>query len=327
MTEVSAGVSSDVEADASAANHVRSQDLVELGETRDASLTELGSSWAAESRGRSAYRVLSRKARSMRRAAVLVPAVILAVIVAACFLGPRLLSLPSPTTGRLQDYLLPVGSPHHLLGTNALGNDMLSQLLYGGQLSLIIGAGATLAGLVIGAVVGMTAGYYQGVVGGVLMRLLDVIFAFPDIILALAIAAYLTPSVTHTIWAIGFFSIAGFGRITRAQTIRMTNADFVLAARSNGASGWRIMRGHIWPNISGPVLTYALVGFGQAMMAEAALSFLGLGVPIPQPSWGNIISSGQDYMSVAPRLIVMPAMFLFATIVCVNLLSDAVRSR
>ena len=149
----------------------------------------------------------------------------------------------------------------------------------------------------------MVAGYYEGIVGGVLMRVLDVIFAFPDIVLAIAIAAYLGPSMTNAIWAIGFFGIAGFGRIARAQTLRVTHQDFVMAARSSGASTLRILLTHIWPNIAGRVPAYALVALGYAMMAEAALSFLGLGVPTPTPSWGNIIGTNQSYLSVAPQLI------------------------
>ncbi len=283
--------------------------------------------WALRSRRYAFVEGLKRQSKVLRRAAVLVPAILLLLIVLLCFLGPSIFGLPDPATGKLEDYLLPIGSPGHILGTNALGNDMLSQLLVGGQFSIIIGVGATLLGGIVGSIVGMIAGYFQRVAGAVLMRILDIIFAFPDIILALAIAAYLEPSVSHTIWAIGFFSIAGFGRVTRAQTIRVTNFDYVVAARAAGRPAWKILLGHIWPNIAGPVIAYALVAVGYAMMAEAALSFLGLGVPIPTPSWGNIISSSQDYMAQAPMLIVMPAVLLFITIASANLLSDGLQAR
>jgi peptide/nickel transport system permease protein len=272
-------------------------------------------------------RAIGRRSRTFRQTAVLVPTVILAVIVVACLLGPTLFGLPAPATGNLSDHLLPLGSPHHLLGTNVLGNDMVSQLLAGGRISLAIGVGATALGLVFGVAIGMTAGYYQGVIGATLMRLVDVIYAFPSIILALAIAAYLDPSVLHTTWAIGFFSIAGFARVARAQTLRLRSLDYIVAARAGGSSPWRIMIGHIWPNISGTVMTYSLVGVGHAIIAEATLSFLGLGVPVPTPSWGNIIAAAQSFMSQAPRLIVMPTLLLLTTIVCVNLLADALRAR
>jgi len=284
-------------------------------------------SWASRSRTSGMLAAVRRSSRSMRGPAILVPAGILVVVVVACFLGPVVLGLPSPSVGNFADYLLPVGSPGHPLGTNALGNDMLAQLLIGGQVSLTVGVGATLLGGAAGVMIGMIAGYYQRFVGTALMRVLDVIFAFPDIILALVIAAYLGPSVTNTIFAIGFFSAAGFGRVTRAQTLRVTGFDYVVAARAGGSPGWLILLGHVWPNIRGRVLAYALVAVGYAMMAEAALSFLGLGVPIPTPSWGNIISANQDYVLQAPLLIGLPALLLFATIASANLLSDGLQSK
>ena len=272
-------------------------------------------------------RLLARRLRRFRKPSVLIPGVILLVIVLVCFFGPTVFNLPPASTGNLANYLLPIGSPGHLLGTNTFGNDMLAQLLVGGRISITISAAATALGLVIGSTIGMVAGYYEGIVGGVLMRVLDVIFAFPDVVLAIAIAAYLGPSVTNTIWAIGFFGIAGFGRVARAQTLRVAHQDYVVAARSSGASTLRILLVHIWPNIAGRVLAYALVALGYAMMAEAALSFLGLGVPSPTPSWGNIIGTNQSYISVAPRLIVMPAILIFLTIASANLLSDGLQEK
>ena len=282
---------------------------------------------AAPVRRPAAAHLLARRTRRFRKPAVLVPAVILVLIVLLCFLGPTVFGLPPASGGSLSNYLLPIGSPGHLLGTNTFGNDMLAQLLVGGRVSITVAAAATALGLVIGSLIGMVAGYYEGIVGGVLMRVLDVIFAFPDIVLAIAIAAYLGPSMTNAIWAIGFFGIAGFGRIARAQTLRVMHQDFVVAARSSGASGPRILLTHIWPNIAGRVLAYALVALGYAMMAEAALSVLGLGVPTPTPSWGNIIGTNQSYMSVAPQLIWEPALLIFITIASANLLGDALQEK
>jgi peptide/nickel transport system permease protein len=282
---------------------------------------------AAPGRRPGAARLLGRRMRRFRKPSVLIPGVILLLIVLLCFFGPTVFNLPPASTGNLANYLLPIGSPGHLLGTNTFGNDMLAQLLVGGRISITISAAATALGLVIGSAIGMVAGYYEGIVGGVLMRVLDVIFAFPDVVLAIAIAAYLGPSITNTIWAIGFFGIAGFGRVARAQTLRVTHQDYVVAARSSGASALRILVTHIWPNIAGRVTAYALVALGYAMMAEAALSFLGLGVPSPTPSWGNIIGTNQSYISVAPRLIVMPAILIFLTIASANLLSDGLQEK
>ena len=283
--------------------------------------------WALAHRRPSVADSLRRSASWLRSTAIIVPGAILALIVLVCFLGPTIFHLPAPAAGDLKDNLLGFGVKGHLLGTNALGNDMLSQALNGGQISLIIGVSATAIGLVVGGTIGMVAGYYQRVVGAVLMRILDIVFAFPDIILALAISAYLGPSVDHTIWAIGFFSIAGFGRIARAQTLRIVNMDFVVIARASGRPGWKIIATHLWPNIAGPVMAYALIAVGYAMIAEAALSFLGLGVPSPTPSWGNMISNGQDYLAVVPSLVAIPAVLLFLTIASANLLSDGLQAR
>lgn len=272
-------------------------------------------------------RLFGHRLRRFRTLGIVVPSAILLIVLVLCYLGPAVLGLPDPTSGKLTNYLLPIGSPGHLLGTNSFGNDMLSQLLVGGQNTITISVAATAIGFVVGSLIGMVAGYFEGVVGAVLMRVLDVIFAFPDIILAVAIAAYLGPSVTNAIWAIGFFSIAGFGRIVRAQTIRVTHLDFVVVARSSGSSALRILLTHIWPNIAGRVIAYALVAVGYAMMAEAALSFLGVGVPSPQPSWGVIIGANENFITAAPRLIVMPAICLFIVIASANLLSDAIQER
>lgn len=282
---------------------------------------------SAMSTARTPLQRLWRRTRRYRKPGILIPGAILLLIFVGCFFGPQILGLPGPAQGDLADYMLPVGSPGHPLGTNGFGNDMLAQLLVGGRVSLTVAFGAVSIGLVVGSLVGMLAAYYQRVLGPILMRGVDVIFAFPDIILAIAIAAYLGPSMTNAIWAIGFFSIAGFSRITRAQTLRVIHMDFIVAARSSGLSTLRILVTHVWPNIAGRVFAYALIAVAGAMMAEAALSFLGLGVPIPTPSWGNIIGSNQTYLAVAPQLIVMPAIFLFGTIASANLLSDALQEK
>jgi peptide/nickel transport system permease protein len=267
------------------------------------------------------------RTKRYRDAGVVVPASILVLIVLACFFGPTVFSLPDATTGDLSEGLLPIGSPGHPLGTNALGNDMLAQLLVGGRVTLTVAFGAIAIGMIVGSLIGMLAAFYQRVLGPVLMRCLDVIFAFPDIVLAIAIASYLGPSMFNAIIAIGFFSIAGFGRITRAQTLRVVHMDYVVAARTSGVPMLQILTTHVWPNVAGRVFAYGLVAIAGAMMAEAALSFLGLGVPAPTPSWGSIIGQNQSYMTVAPQLIVMPAIMLFATIASVNLLSDALQEK
>jgi peptide/nickel transport system permease protein len=283
--------------------------------------------WIATSAGRRLRAGTLRFGRALRDPGVAIPAGILVLIVLACFAGPALFAVPSPTVGNLTQYLLPLGSPGHLLGTNQLGNDMLSRMLYGGRVSIEIGLAATAVSLVIGVLLGAFCGYLGGAADMIMMRVLDILFAFPNIVLAMAIAAYLGPSVIHTIWAISAFAVAGFGRLARAQTVKIRQLDYVVAARAGGASTWRIVTSHIIPGISGPLMTFALIVVGQAMLIEAGLSYLGLGVPIPQPSWGNLISSAQNYVVQAPQLLIMPAVALFVTIASINLLADGLRRR
>jgi peptide/nickel transport system permease protein len=249
------------------------------------------------------------------------------LIVLACFAGPQVFGLPSPNAGTLTATMRPLGAPGHLLGTNALGNDELSRLLYGGRVSLIVGFGATAISLAVGALLGMSACYFGGFYEKVIMRLFDTLLAFPSLILALAIADYLGPSLRNTVFAISLFGISQFGRLSWTQTLRIRNRDFVAAPRADGAKGRRIIGGHILPNVLPPLLGLALFSVGTAMMLEAGLSYLGLGIAQPNPSWGNMIADGQQYLYQAPRLVIMPCVALVLTVVSLNLMADAVQRR
>jgi peptide/nickel transport system permease protein len=181
--------------------------------------------------------------------------------------------------------------------------------------------------MMIGTVMGMTAGYLGGVVEAFIMRFFDTLLAFPGLILALAIADFLGPSEWHTIMAVSVFGISTYGRLSRSQTLGVRHRDFIIAARANGIKARSIIFGHILPNVMPPLLAFAMISVGVAMLIEAGLSFLGLGIPLPEPSWGNLISSGEDYLSNAPQLIVEPSVALFVTVLSLNLLADALRRR
>jgi peptide/nickel transport system permease protein len=268
--------------------------------------------------------------RGGRRQIVLgtwIPAAVLVVIVAACFFLPAIISLASPTRGSVLNANLAPGSPGHLFGTNAVGVDVLAQVIFGGRVSIEVGLATQAIGLVVGGGIGLFAGYSDGWPGMVVMRLIDVLIAFPALVLALAIAEGLGPSEVHVIWALTFFTVPAFARVARAATLRVRDQTFVTAVDLLGSGRWRIMYRHLVPNIAPQLLTYALLGAGVVIVLEGALSFLGLGVPPPNPSWGNMISVGEATLSVSPYLVLIPSAFLLVTVLSLNLLGESVRQR
>jgi peptide/nickel transport system permease protein len=260
-------------------------------------------------------------------AGIWIPAGFLILLVAACFLLPVIVSLPSPTDGSVLNAGLPPGTPGHLFGTNAVGVDVLSQVLYGGRVSIEVGLATQLIGLAVGGTIGAIAGFSTGWLGPVIMRIIDVLIAFPALVLALAVAEGMGPSELHVIYALAFFSVPAFARVARAATLQVRDRIFVVAADLLGSSRWRIMLRHLVPNIMPQLVTYGLLGAGLVIVLEGALSFLGLGVPPPNPSWGNMISSGEATLSVAPYLVLIPSAFLLATVLSLNLLGESLRQR
>jgi peptide/nickel transport system permease protein len=274
------------------------------------------------------FRASARGAlRAVATPSVAIPGTIFLLIVLACFAGPAVFGIQGPNGGTILDTLKPIGSPGHLLGTNELGNDELSRLLFGGRVSIIVGVGATAISLAVGSLLGMSACYFGGFYERVIMRLFDTLLAFPSLIIAMSIADYLGPALQNTILAISLFGISQFGRLAWSQTLRIRGRDFVAAPRADGASGRRIIFGHILPNVIPPLLGLALFNVGTAMMVEAGLSYLGLGIAQPNPSWGNMISDGQQYLYNAPRLVIIPCIALVVTVVSLNLTADAIQRR
>lgn len=256
-----------------------------------------------------------------------VPAGLLVAIIAACFLYPLAGNVSPPVGGSVLNAGLPAGTPGFPLGTDASGNDILSRLLYGGRVSLEVGAATQFIGIVLGGLIGMIAGYSRGLPAAVLMRVLDIFIAFPSLVLALAIAEGLGPGELHVIWALSFYSVPAFARLARAATLRLREANFMLAASLAGVPPWRIVLFHLAPNLLPQQLTFALLGAGVAIIQEGALSFLSLGVPPPGASWGNMIASGMQTMSVRPSLVLLPCLALLITVAALNLLGDALRAR
>jgi peptide/nickel transport system permease protein len=274
-----------------------------------------------------AARPARARGRLRQSLALYLPAGLLALIIAACFLWPLVGNVPPPVGGSVLGAGLPAGTPGHLLGTDTAGNDIFSRLLYGGRVSLEVGAATQVIGIVVGGLIGMIAGYSRGLLAAVLMRVLDILIAFPSLVLALAIAEGLGPGELHVIWALSFYSVPAFARLARVATLRLRDQNFMVAASLSGTPRWRIVLFHLAPNLLPQQLTFALLGAGVAIIQEGALSFLSLGVPPPGASWGNMIASGMQTMSVRPSLVLLPCLALLITVAALNLLGDALRAR
>jgi peptide/nickel transport system permease protein len=255
------------------------------------------------------------------------PAGLLVLIFGACFLLPLVYPIPKPTGGDVLSSSLPAFSPGHLLGTDPNGNDIFSRILYGGRSSLIVALSVNALGLVLGGALGALSAYFGGAVDNVIMRLLDVLIAFPSLVLTLAVAQSLGPSRLNTILALAFFSVPAVARISRAATLRLREQPFMVAAKLSGTSTRRILVRHIAPNIGPQLMTFAMLGMGIIMVIEGALSFLGLGIPPPAPSWGNMIAQGQLSLSATPLLVLWPSAALFLTVLGFNQLGEALRAR
>jgi peptide/nickel transport system permease protein len=255
------------------------------------------------------------------------PAFLVTAILFLCFVWPLIGPVPQPTGGSILNSNLPSFSPGHLLGTDATGNDEWSRLLYGGRASLEVALAVTAIGLLIGGLLGAFAGYVGGWRDDVIMRILDVFIAFPALVLAVAIAERLGPSQLHAIYALSFFSIPALARIARAATLRVREQNYIVAAGLSGTGHLRTLLRHVVPNILPELLTFALLGMGIIIVLEGALSFLGLGIPPPAPSWGNMIAAGQGILSAQPKFTMLPSLALFITVFSLNLLGESLRAR
>ena len=255
------------------------------------------------------------------------PAFLVSAILFLCFVWPLIGPVPAPTGGSILNSNLPSFSPGHLLGTDATGNDEWSRLLYGGRASLEVALAVTAIGLVIGGLLGAFAGYVGGWRDDVIMRILDVFIAFPALVLAVAIAERLGPSKVHAIYALSFFSIPALARIARAATLRVREQNYIVTAGLAGAGHLRTLLRHVVPNILPELITFSLLGMGVIIVLEGALSFLGLGIPPPSPSWGNMIAAGQGILSAQPKFTMLPSLALFITVFSLNLLGESLRAR
>ena len=244
--------------------------------------------------------------------------------IAACALLAPWLSPADPQGIRLEEVLLPP-SIDHPLGTDQLGRDVLSRMLQGARVSLSVGLVAVGLSILVGVAVGTTAGYRGGWTDAILMRIVDILLCFPVIFLILAAVAFLGPSILNIMVIIGLTSWMGVARLVRAQVLSLKEQEFIQAAQGIGCSTSRIILRHLVPNTLAPILVSATLGIGSAILTESALSFLGIGVQPPIPSWGNILNEGKATLGVAWWLMLAPGTAIFLTVFGCHLLGEGLR--
>ena len=272
---------------------------------------------AAASSGRRSW------ARFLRRRTAVAGGVIIAVFLSVTLLGRWI--APYPYAAVDYEHTLAPPSPAHLAGTDDFGRDILSRLIAGAPYSLGMGLSAVTLGAGVGALWGIACAFYRGAFDNISMRVADVLFAFPGILLAIAIVAVLGPGLTNVVIAVGFFSVPTFARLARAPALAAMGQEFVQAARAIGADNTRIMVRHLVPTVLPPIIVYFTLRIGTALLTASALSFLGLGVQPPTPEWGAMLASGRLFINVSPQLVIAPGVTISLAVLGFNLLGDGIR--
>ena len=265
--------------------------------------------------------VVLRRAAAARLAPFGVAVLLTALVVAA--LAP-VISPHNPLKQNLDDALARP-SFNHPLGTDNVGRDVLSRVIWGTRISLVAGFASVAIALAVGGLLGLAAGYAGGRTDGLVMRLMDAVLSFPPLVLALALGAVLGAGLTGVVIALGVVYTPTFARLMRGQVLSITAREYVDAARALGAPGWRIAWHHVLPNATAPIVIQASLSVAFAILAEASLSFLGLGIQPPAASWGSMINAGRGYLQQAPWIVFGPGAALFVTVVGLNFVGDALR--
>jgi peptide/nickel transport system permease protein len=271
--------------------------------------------------------VRDRRWDTLRRAAAtrLAPfgAAVLLLAIGAALLAP----VVAPHDPLKQDLNHTLGRPDriHPLGTDNVGRDVLSRVIWGTRVSLVAGFGSVVIAVVVGGVLGLAAGYAGGRVDNLIMRVMDAVLSFPPLVLALALGAVLGAGLIGVVIALGVVYTPTFARLMRGQVLAITAREYVDAARALGLPGWRIAWSHVLPNATAPIVVQASLSVAFAILAEASLSFLGLGVQPPGASWGSMINAGRGYLQQAPWIVFGPGAALFVTVVGLNFVGDAIR--
>ncbi len=251
-------------------------------------------------------------------------AILLLIILSAIF--APLLAPHDPAAASMIRRLKAIGTPGHLLGTDETGRDMLSRLLYGGRLSLFMGVAPVVNALIIGGILGILAGFAGGWIGMLIMRTMDVFYAFPSVLLAIAISGALGAGIENAVLSLTIVFIPPIARISESVTTQVRSLDYVEAARASGAKTFTIIRAHVLPNVLGPIFIYATSLISVSIILASGLSFLGLGVRPPEAEWGLMLNTLRQAIYVNPYLAALPGVMIFITSLSFNLLSDGLRS-
>jgi peptide/nickel transport system permease protein len=269
-------------------------------------------------------RIKSRALRQFLRRPTAVMALFFILVLVTVAVFAPLLAPYDPT----QTDWLAVRQPpsnEHLMGTDENGRDVLSRVIYGARASLMVGVIAVTIALLIGVPLGLISGYYGGRIDEIIMRVVDAALAFPFLILAIALAATLGPSLTNAMIAIGIASAPIFARLTRGQVLSVRSREYVESARAIGAGDVRIIARYVLPNSIAPILVQSTLAIAEAIIAESALSFLGLGVQPPMPSWGGMLNTAKNFLSQAPWMAIWPGLGIFVTVLAFSLFGDGLR--
>jgi ABC-type dipeptide/oligopeptide/nickel transport system permease subunit len=271
--------------------------------------------------------VADRRWNALRRAARARLAPFGAIVLLAALVVALAAPLVSPHDPLKQNLANALSRPSrtHLLGTDNIGRDVLSRVVWGTRVSLLAGFVSVALALLTGGVIGLAAGYTAGRVDGLLMRLMDAVLSFPALVLALALGAVLGAGLTGVLIALAVVYTPTFARLMRGQVLAITAREYVDAARALGATGWRVAWHHVLPNATAPMVVQASLSVAFAILAEASLSFLGLGVQPPAASWGSMINAGRGYLQQAPWIVFGPGAALFVTVIGLNFVGDAIR--
>ena len=261
--------------------------------------------------------------RFRRQHLALASLVLIIVLVAAAFLAPWIAPYGQATPD--YDALLEGPSRLHWAGTDSFGRDILSRMIWGGQVSLTVGFLSVLLGCVVGVALGIISGFFGGWLDGLIMRVIDVMLAFPGILPAIAVVAILGPGIVNVIYAIALSAVPVFARLVRGTTLALKETLYVQASRSIGVSHTKLMLRHILPGTLSAVIVYASLRMGTSILTAAALSFIGLGAQPPSPEWGAMLSDGRSYLGVADHITIFPGLAILITVLAFNLLGDGLR--